>query len=725
MLEPSTLYSILDTVKTVNNETTNIKVNNYIFKIVKNIKLNLCICKMDPPSKVLEEKINIILSNSIDLTIENIIKIILVCSNPFKHSEIVYNEDRYSIFSINSNIKYKHNKSLLYNKFFNSTIIKPNDKIKNDVYKDLLLNDKQFYSLIISEIDKINTNTNYSHYVYCNNDDIMDLSIRFVYNSGELGDKMNNFSNTFGINYFEINMKLSRMYPFVVPIIKYIKPKIDIELVSSIYNMDLWDYKIWNYTITLDYIINKLGDLFEPLFNKYLDVNNTPFNTIELKMIELNSILKINNSNIIPLKIVTCDNNSTVKDSSAWKTGTGYGFGNSKDSWDISKFIDISKTNNDRIISILKEINTQEIKYNKMLYNYIEYKFSSINLLTLNTEIDIYNEIIKTIKLINDDKLINTLGNHIKEIYDELNSIITNDSLVVCIEEKFMIVYLYLIEIINKAAINNKLIEQTKTLSLSADYEKMFKENSFGMFKISNYHSFYDKKNDLITPKTIMRIISEMSSLKKDVPINWDSSVAIRTCSTNANFISFIISGPKDTPYHNGLFEFHAYFPDKYPSVVPNVLIKTTDNGRVRFNPNLYSNGKVCLSLLGTWNGEKGESWIPELSTFFQVIISIQSLILVDEPYFNEPGYERSMNTSNGKKHSFDYNDNIRLETIKVAMIKMLENPPESYETLIMNHFKFKKDEIISIVDKWCDESNKKEEFNNSIIKLKELLNKL
>jgi len=65
------------------------------------------------------------------------------------------------------------------------------------------------------------------------------------------------------------------------------------------------------------------------------------------------------------------------------------------------------------------------------------------------------------------------------------------------------------------------------------------------------------------------------------------------------------------------------------------VLLKTTGGGRFRFNPNLYNCGKVCLSLLGTWSGGQGESWNADASTTFQVLISIQSLILVDEPYFN------------------------------------------------------------------------------------------
>ncbi len=61
----------------------------------------------------------------------------------------------------------------------------------------------------------------------------------------------------------------------------------------------------------------------------------------------------------------------------------------------------------------------------------------------------------------------------------------------------------------------------------------------------------------------------------------------------------------------------------------------------MRFNPNLYSDGKVCLSLLGTWRGQSGENWDPKFSTLLQVLLSIQSIIMSDDVYFNEPGYER------------------------------------------------------------------------------------
>lgn len=49
------------------------------------------------------------------------------------------------------------------------------------------------------------------------------------------------------------------------------------------------------------------------------------------------------------------------------------------------------------------------------------------------------------------------------------------------------------------------------------------------------------------------------------------------------------------------------------------VQFLTTGGGLVRFNPNLYNSGKVCLSLLGTWSGANGEEWNEHTSTILQV----------------------------------------------------------------------------------------------------------
>jgi ubiquitin-conjugating enzyme E2 O len=99
-------------------------------------------------------------------------------------------------------------------------------------------------------------------------------------------------------------------------------------------------------------------------------------------------------------------------------------------------------------------------------------------------------------------------------------------------------------------------------------------------------------------------------------------------------------------------------------------------SGGLRINPNLYDNGKVCLSLLGTWSGRGCEKWNPAQSTMLQVLVSIQALILNDKPYYNEPGYESYANTPQGERSSMDYNDKTFLYSCR-TMLYSLRRPPE------------------------------------------------
>ena len=56
-----------------------------------------------------------------------------------------------------------------------------------------------------------------------------------------------------------------------------------------------------------------------------------------------------------------------------------------------------------------------------------------------------------------------------------------------------------------------------------------------------------------------------------------------------------------------------------------------------RINPNLYEDGNICLSLLGTWHTEgDNEGWSSTKSTILQIIVSILGLVLVKEPYYSK-----------------------------------------------------------------------------------------
>ena len=80
------------------------------------------------------------------------------------------------------------------------------------------------------------------------------------------------------------------------------------------------------------------------------------------------------------------------------------------------------------------------------------------------------------------------------------------------------------------------------------------------------------------------------------------------------------------------------YIDGSFPRYPPQVFFHSWTDGRGPCNPNLYEDGKVCLSLLGTWPGDdKNEGWIGGKSSILQIIVSLLGLVLVKEPYFSMP----------------------------------------------------------------------------------------
>ena len=97
---------------------------------------------------------------------------------------------------------------------------------------------------------------------------------------------------------------------------------------------------------------------------------------------------------------------------------------------------------------------------------------------------------------------------------------------------------------------------------------------------------------------------------------------------------SALICGHTGTPYEGLLGLFDVKFPEDYPFSPPQVLWKTHD-GVTRFHPQYYKGGKVCLSILGTWQGPGWSSSINLVS-----ILQILQSLFVENPLACEPGYE-------------------------------------------------------------------------------------
>lgn len=111
-----------------------------------------------------------------------------------------------------------------------------------------------------------------------------------------------------------------------------------------------------------------------------------------------------------------------------------------------------------------------------------------------------------------------------------------------------------------------------------------------------------------------------------------------------------VIRGPEGTAYEHGYYLFTFEYPTTYPTDSPKVTFRSyapclptpglatpSANQRpgkryVRLHPNLYVDGKVCLSLLGTWEGPPWTS----CCTIRILLLALQS-ILDDDPYMNEP----------------------------------------------------------------------------------------
>jgi len=235
-----------------------------------------------------------------------------------------------------------------------------------------------------------------------------------------------------------------------------------------------------------------------------------------------------------------------------------------------------------------------------------------------------------------------------------------------------------------------------------------------GEFKKHHYAS--DIVSDMkakVSKTRFKRLNREYKSLKRSLPLHFGSTIAVRIDKTRNFVAQAMIMAPHNTPYDSGCFLFDVYFPPEYPDNPMKVNLETTGNGTVRFNPNLYNTGKVCLSLLGTWRGGAtgNENWTKN-STFWQVLVSIQSAILGSEfPYFNEPGIETQWGTEQGERQKriasnggYEY---LRVGTVQYAMTAQIKNPPPGFEDVVRQHFLLKKKHVMNVVEGWIEEAKK------------------
>lgn len=111
--------------------------------------------------------------------------------------------------------------------------------------------------------------------------------------------------------------------------------------------------------------------------------------------------------------------------------------------------------------------------------------------------------------------------------------------------------------------------------------------------------------------------------------------IAVELNNDNLYEWRVFIEGPKDTFYENGVFQLLMKFPVDYP-MVPPVVTFTSEF----WHPNVYTDGKVCISILhppghDEMSGELPEErWLPT-QTVTTILLSIISLL--SAPNFSSP----------------------------------------------------------------------------------------
>lgn len=212
-----------------------------------------------------------------------------------------------------------------------------------------------------------------------------------------------------------------------------------------------------------------------------------------------------------------------------------------------------------------------------------------------------------------------------------------------------------------------------------------------------------------ISKETINRLLKDVKNIIKN-PLTEQGIYYIHDDSDMLKGYAMII-GPEDTPYYGGYYFFLINYPIDYPHSPPKVQYLTNGNN-VRFNPNLYVCGKVCISLLNTWSGEQWTS----CQTISTVLLTLCTL-LCKNPLLNEPGINiQHSDMSN-------YNEIIEYSNLKIAILNIIKKNNNIYLPFFDNfynicreNFKNNYCKYIEFIEKKINEKFDEEKIVSTII---------
>ena len=255
------------------------------------------------------------------------------------------------------------------------------------------------------------------------------------------------------------------------------------------------------------------------------------------------------------------------------------------------------------------------------------------------------------------------------------------------------------------AQLGSGSLHHTPSLSRAEAYKAALVPLAFGQIRgLAAQHSLAGRPQQqgvkaVAAPRSIRQLMRVQQELARSCSehVHLGASIFLRADLARCDVLRATVSGPADTPYAYGLFNFDIQLPPGYPKVSPQVVCTSTNGGTVRLNPNLYANGKVCLSLLGTWSGP---GWDPDTSTLSQVLLSVQSLIFSEHPIANEPGFEVFLKRGHSAANRF-YEACVRLATLQVGILGPLQFPALGLAEVSKQFFAWHAKDILHMLSVW------------------------
>lgn len=191
--------------------------------------------------------------------------------------------------------------------------------------------------------------------------------------------------------------------------------------------------------------------------------------------------------------------------------------------------------------------------------------------------------------------------------------------------------------------------------------------------------------SSIIQKETIVRLIKDVKQIIKS-PLTNNGIYYIHDDVDMMKGYALII-GQSGTPYFGGNYFFELNYPSDYPHSPPKVTY-WTNGDKIRFNPNLYTCGKVCVSLLNTWRGDQWSS----CQTISTILLTLCTL-LCNDPLLNEPGISKV------HEDFSKYTEIIEYSNINIAVCNIIDKKSGYYVSFFDKFYPFIKENFINNYD--------------------------